>query len=56
MSSEADLDKDRNAEADSPQRFEQTVRRMLETPPKPHGAAAKKRPGKKAGPKSVPKK
>lgn len=29
-------------------RFEQTVRRMLDTPPKPHGATAIKEPDRKA--------
>jgi hypothetical protein len=36
-------------------RFQQTVRRMLETPPKPHKEAAKKEGGK-SRPKSDPKK
>jgi hypothetical protein len=32
--------------ADETQRFEQTVRRMLNTPPKPHAEVAKKEGGR----------
>ena len=38
------------------QRFESVVSRLLNTAPKPHGKVAKKEPGKKAGPKLLPKK
>lgn len=43
--------KGQTAAAEETQRFEGTVRRMLEMPPKPHSEVAKKEASKKAGPK-----